>query len=55
LPNSATIFFSFFVSILRVIHFHLIACYENVHNIACPDLGKTFKFKIRMAQKGTCA
>jgi hypothetical protein len=28
---------------------------KNTHNIACPDLGKTFKFKIRMSQKGTCA
>ena len=48
-------FFHFFVSILRVMHLHLIACYENARNIACPDLGKTFKFKIRMTQKGTCA
>ena len=28
---------------------------KNTHNIACPDLGKTFKFKIRMSKKGTCA
>ena len=28
---------------------------KNAHNIACSDLGKTFKFKIRKSQKGTCA
>ena len=27
---------------------------KNAHNVACPDFGKTFKFKIRMPQKGTC-
>jgi len=48
-------FFIFFVSILRVIYFHMFACYKNTHIIACPDLGKTFKFKIRMSQKRTCA
>jgi hypothetical protein len=47
--------FHFFVSILRVIHFHVIAWDENAHNIACPKNGKIFKFKIRKSQKGTCA
>jgi len=48
-------FFSFFVSILRVIKLCMHSCYENSHNIACPKNGKTFKFKIGKSQKGTCA
>jgi len=43
------------VSILHVIHLCMHACAENAHNVVCPDLGKTFKFKIRMSQKGTSA
>jgi hypothetical protein len=27
---------------------------KNAHNVACPQNGKTFISKIRMAQKGTC-
>ena len=35
--------------------FGMFECAKNTHNVACPDLGKTFKFKIRMSQKGTSA
>jgi hypothetical protein len=45
----------YFVSILHVINLRMVAYAENAHNVACPDLGKTFKFKIRMSQKGTSA
>ena len=31
------------------------ACAENAHNVACPKMIKTFKFKIRMSQKRTSA
>ena len=43
------------MSILHVINLRMVAYAENAHNIACPDLGKTFKFKTRMSQKGTSA
>jgi hypothetical protein len=33
----------------------MVACAENAHNVACPDLGKTFKFKIRISDFGTVA
>ena len=48
-------FFHYFVSILRVIPLCMRACYENAHNVACPVLGKTFKFKIRISDFGTVA
>jgi len=31
------------------------ACYENAHNIACPQNAKIFISKTRMSQKETCA
>ena len=43
------------MSILHVSELHMRECAKNAHNVACPDLGKTFKFKIRMSQKGTSA
>jgi len=47
--------FHYFVSILHVIHLQIVAYAENAHNVACPVLGKTFKFKIRISDFGTVA
>ena len=41
------------MSILHVSEFHTRACIENAHNVACPDLGKTFILKTRNANLGT--
>ena len=43
------------MSILHVSELHLREYAKHAHNVACPDLGKTFKFKIRMSQKETSA
>jgi len=45
----------YFVSILHVMHLCMHACTENAHNVACPKMSKTFKFKIRISDFGTVA
>jgi hypothetical protein len=47
--------FHYFVIILHVSELHMREYAKNAHNIVCPDLGKTFKFKIRNVNFGTVA